>query len=221
MEREGEPRKRSRLRPLAGDSLTVALRACPLPLKGEGWTGEKAFGWPVRQSAVTQPDEKPAVTIQVIPYAVEHEPELLALSLRAWAPVFEQLRPAVQSFVYDTFYPEGWRVRQADDIRAFLRTEGKRTWVAVEADLKLGWIGIRLHSADRMGEIHIIAVDPDHQRRGVARALIEHAMSEMRRAGMDMVMVETGDDPGHDPSRQTYERAGFQRWPVARYFREL
>jgi hypothetical protein len=33
--------------------------------------------------------------------------------------------------------------------------------------------------------------------------------------------VETGDDPGHAPARAAYERTGFERWPVARYFREL
>ena len=72
-----------------------------------------------------------------------------------------------------------------------------------------------------MGEIYILAVEPDQQRRGVASRLIEHAISQMRRASVAIVMVETGDDPGHTPSRATYERAGFQRWPVARYFREI
>ena len=43
----------------------------------------------------------------------------------------------------------------------------------------------------------------------------------MRSAGMQIVMVETGDDPGHAASRATYESIGFERWPVARYFREL
>jgi RimJ/RimL family protein N-acetyltransferase len=42
-----------------------------------------------------------------------------------------------------------------------------------------------------------------------------------RDAGMDMVMVETGGDPGHAPARAVYEKAGFERWPVARYFKEL
>ena len=36
----------------------------------------------------------------------------------------------------------------------------------------------------------------------------------MRGAGMEIVMVETGDDPSHAPSRAAYERAGFERWPV-------
>jgi hypothetical protein len=38
---------------------------------------------------------------------------------------------------------------------------------------------------------------------------------------MTMVMVETGGDPGHAPARGAYEAAGFERWPVARYFKAL
>ena len=38
---------------------------------------------------------------------------------------------------------------------------------------------------------------------------------------MAMVMVETGGDLGHAPARATYEGLGFQRWPVARYFKDL
>lgn len=36
-----------------------------------------------------------------------------------------------------------------------------------------------------------------------------------------MVMVETGGDAEHAPARAAYTSAGFQRWPVARYFRNL
>jgi hypothetical protein len=38
---------------------------------------------------------------------------------------------------------------------------------------------------------------------------------------MAMVMVETGGDPGHAAARASYEAAGFERWPVARYFKSL
>jgi GNAT superfamily N-acetyltransferase len=154
-------------------------------------------------------------------YTPELHAQVLALSLRAWAPVFEKMKPAVQDYVYEAFYPDGWRARQTADVSAILEAEGVRIWVAVEDGSVLGWVGIRLHPEDFMGEIHILAVDPPHQGRGVATALMGHAMAEMREAGMRMVMVETGGDPGHAPSRATYESAGFERWPVARYFRKL
>jgi hypothetical protein len=38
---------------------------------------------------------------------------------------------------------------------------------------------------------------------------------------MTMVMVETGDDSGHAAARSAYESTGFERWPVARYFKDL
>jgi GNAT superfamily N-acetyltransferase len=72
-----------------------------------------------------------------------------------------------------------------------------------------------------MGEVHIIGVEPGAQRQGVATALIDWAFDFMRSEGAEMAMVETGDDPGHAPSRAVYESLGFDRWPVARYFRSL
>lgn len=72
-----------------------------------------------------------------------------------------------------------------------------------------------------MGGIHILAVDPAHQLRGVATAVMDHAMARMRAARLAIVTVETGGDPGHAPPRATCERAGFVRWPVARLSRGL
>lgn len=161
------------------------------------------------------------MTFRIIAFTPAHTSQILALSMRAWAPVFGTFRPAVQDYVYANFYPEGWEVRQATDIGAFLEDEGDRVWLAMRDDALLGWVGIRIHAEDSMGEIYVLAVDPDHQRQGVAAALMDFAMERMRAEGMKMVMVETGDDPGHAPSRATYESAGFTRWPVARYFREL
>jgi hypothetical protein len=40
-------------------------------------------------------------------------------------------------------------------------------------------------------------------------------------AGMSIAMVETGGDPGHAPARHTYEKVGFELFPVARYFKKL
>jgi hypothetical protein len=43
----------------------------------------------------------------------------------------------------------------------------------------------------------------------------------MKDAGMSIAMVETAGDPGHAPARHTYEKAGFELFPVARYFKTL
>jgi GNAT superfamily N-acetyltransferase len=72
-----------------------------------------------------------------------------------------------------------------------------------------------------MGEIWMLAVDPDHQERGVGLALTEHATQWLRDAGMRVAMVETGGDAGHAPARQVYEKAAYTALPVVRYFKAL
>lgn len=167
--------------------------------------------------------EKPkASTVTTIrPYRPEYRSAILELSLRAWRPVFPLMRRDVPPFVYDSFYPDGWEKRQKADLAAVLDGEPANVDVAVDNDQPIGWVCTRIHPDDDMGEIHVLAVDPDHQRRGVGSALMEHAYRRITDAGMRMVMVETGDDSGHTSARHAYEADGFRRWPVARYFKDL
>lgn len=162
-----------------------------------------------------------SVSFTIMPYRAEQRAQVIALSLRAWAPVFAGMAANVPGFVYRNFYPGGWEARQRADVGRLLDEEAGQIRVAVEGDTVLGWIGIRLHPEDSLGEIHILAADPPHQKRGIARALIGSAESEIRDAGMAMVMVETGGDPGHAPARACYEGAGYVTWAVARYFKPL
>jgi len=157
----------------------------------------------------------------IVPFEAGHREALLALSIRAWEPVLLELRESVPAFVYDSFYPHGWRVRQLADLAAVIDDDPGAVDVAVEGSRPIGWVCTRIHPGDMMGEIYVVVVDPEFQRRGVGRALIHHAMERSRAAGMLMLMVETGDDPGHAPARIAYEASGFQRWPVARYFADI
>ena len=83
--------------------------------------------------------------------------------------------------------------------------------VAVELD----------HPERSMGEISILAVDPDHQGGGIGTALTEFALDRLKDAGMTVAMVDTGGDPGHAAARRTYEKAGYVQLPIARYFKNL
>lgn len=158
---------------------------------------------------------------EVRPYQSEDKATLLALSLRSWEPVFSALESEVSPFVYECFYPRGWRIRQEADLAEVLDEEAGRIDVAVIDSQVVGWVCTRLHPEDDMGEVYVLAVDPDHQRQGIATALMDRSFERIRDAGLRMAMVETGGDSGHAPSRSTYEAAGFQRWPVARYFKDL
>jgi ribosomal protein S18 acetylase RimI-like enzyme len=90
-------------------------------------------------------------------------------------------------------------------------------WVADQQDRAVGFVAIRVGD----GEIHMLAVDPDHQRRGIGSALTSFAVERLRDAGVTLAVVGTGGDPGHAPARRTYERAGFTAFPQVQYCKRL
>lgn len=147
-------------------------------------------------------------------------PAIVALSLRAWAPVFPSIRESMGADVFDEQTPD-WRVSQTQAVEATCNDESVHTWVAIVDDTIAGFMALRFHREDRMGEIYMIAVDPAFQRKGIGAELTHQALDILREAGMTTVMVETGGDPGHAPARATYEAAGFRFVSVARYFKKL
>lgn len=157
---------------------------------------------------------------RILPYQSDHRDAVVRLSLRAWEPVFDSLRRVMVAEVYDAFFPD-WRVTQRKAVEEACASDEMHVWVAVEGDAVAGFVALRYHQEDRLGEVYMIAVDPDYQRRGIARALMEFAQQQMKEAGMSVAMVETGGDPGHAPARATYENLGFDLLPVARYFKKL
>ncbi len=154
------------------------------------------------------------------PYDDSRLDAVVRLSLRAWEPVFASIASVMDPEVYREQHPD-WRATQRKAVEAACADEDVHVWVAADGAQTLGFVALKLHADDRMGEIHMIAVDPDFQRRGIAKALTEHSLAWFGRAGMTTVMVDTGGDPGHAPARRTYESAGFRALPIARYFKKL
>ena len=140
------------------------------------------------------------MTITIKPYQKLDKGAVLELSIQAWSPVFPKMEKGVPKFVYD---------------------KSQFAWLAFLEEELVGWIHIRLHPEDKMGEIYILAVAPRYQRQGIGKALMTYACDQIKQKGMEMVMVETGGDLGHAPARKTYENFGFEQWPVARYFKKL
>lgn len=155
------------------------------------------------------------------PYDDSRLDAIVRLSLRAWEPVFESLQDAMGPAVYRAFYRDDWRAAQRRAVESVCSDENMHVWVASEQSRTAGFVALKLHPEDRMGEIYMIAVDPDFQRRGIATSLTSHSVDWFRNAGMSIVMAETGGDPGHAPARRAYEAAGFRLLPVARYFKSL
>jgi ribosomal protein S18 acetylase RimI-like enzyme len=167
--------------------------------------------------------------MQIEPYNPHQLDAVIHLSLRAWTPVFDSIQKAMNTDVYQAFYPDHWRVSQQKVVEEVCTAEDTNVWIARifdrpevnDAGSTVGFVAVKLHSKDSMGEIYMIAVDPDFQGRGIGSALTEFALNWMKDAGMSVAMVETGGDPGHAPARHTYEKAGFELLPIARYFKKL
>lgn len=160
------------------------------------------------------------MTTDIRNYAPPDEEAVVALSLRAWTPVFASLEQALGSRLLALLHPD-WRQDQEKAVRAALADPAMRVWVAIDGPQPVGFVAAMLHRDRLMGEIHMLAVDPAHQHRGAGTALTEAATDWMRGSGMRVAMVETGGDPGHAAARQVYQRAGYTALPVARYFKPL
>jgi GNAT superfamily N-acetyltransferase len=159
--------------------------------------------------------------MRIEPYDDHQLDAVIRLSLRAWAPVFDSIQKVMDLDVYREFYPDNWRVSQQKAVEDVCAAEDTNVWVAIDAGSTVGFVAVKLDSETRMGEIYMVAVDPDFQGHGIGTALMEFALLWMKDAGMSVAMVETGGDPGHAPARRTYEKLGFGLLPIARYFKKL
>lgn len=158
--------------------------------------------------------------MQIKPYNCSALSAIVSLSIRAWTPVFESMQKVMDPQVFKHFYPN-WKENQSKAVEAACLAADTEVWTAGDEGSIVGFVAVKLHQEFSMGEIYMVAVDPDYQCNGIGSALIDRATNGMRGSGMSVVMAETGGDPGHAPARHTYERLGFKHFSVARYFMKL
>lgn len=159
--------------------------------------------------------------MQIKPYDPCYLDAIVRLSLRAWTPVFDSIQKVMNTDVYQVFYPDNWRISQQKAVEEVCVSAENSVWMAKVEDFIVGFVAVKIHYEDSMGEIYMVAVDPDYQGRGIGSTLIKFALDLMKDAGMSIAMVETGGDSGHAPARHTYEQVGFELLPIARYFKKL
>ena len=93
--------------------------------------------------------------------------------------------------------------RAADELPTFVAEAGGRT---------IGFVTLKQTSASAV-ELHVLGVVPEWHRRGVGRALVEHAAAYARAEGLAVLHVKTlspsDPDPGYAATRRFYEAMGF------------
>ena len=158
---------------------------------------------------------------RIRPFEDRDADALVDLSLRAWAPVFTSLVQTLGSEIFKRLHPD-WREDQRRAVEDVCASKKTRVWVAEVGASAVGFVAVEVYDPERsMGQISMLAVDPDHQGGGIGTALTEFALDRLKDAGMTVAMVETGGDPGHAAARRTYEKAGYVLLPIARYFKSL
>jgi putative acetyltransferase len=89
-----------------------------------------------------------------------------------------------------------------------LRDPAISFWGAFEGDTLIGF-GALAELDARSGEIKSMRTHPDHLRKGVAAALLEHILATARTRNYRRVSLETGSGDAFDPALALYRRAGF------------
>ena len=145
---------------------------------------------------------------------------LVEFSLAAWTAVFASLEQQLGSRIFRLIYPD-WKQAQGNAVRGVCSAPENEVWVAVVGDRPVGFVAIAFIDEDaaHVGEIYMIAVDPDHQRRGIATVLMEEALARIAANGADLAVIGTGGDSGHAPARALYERFDFIPVHQVRYYR--
>lgn len=158
---------------------------------------------------------------QIREYRPADEQAVVDLSLRAWAPVFASLERILGHEIFVRLHGD-WRRFQEAAVRGELADGAAHVWVAETSRGVIGFVTATLRDPERkLGEIGMLAVEPDEKDRGAGTALTEFATDWLRSSGMRVAMVETGGDPGHAPARRVYQKAGYTLLPLARYFKAL
>lgn len=156
------------------------------------------------------------------PYVPDDEPAVVMLSLRAWAPVFASMANVLGQELGRLLHGGDWRAFQEASVRATLADPDASAWVAESGNRVVAFVVAKIADADRrIGEVVMLAVDPDAQQHGLGTELTESATSWLRERGMAVAMIATGGDPGHAAARRTYEKASFTLMPSAQYFKAL
>ena len=89
-----------------------------------------------------------------------------------------------------------------------LKAANVTVWTAWDGDAVAG-IGALKELGDGTGEVKSMRTHPEHLRKGVGAALLEHIIEAAHSRGMRRLSLETGRGPAFEPALALYRRRGF------------
>lgn len=123
------------------------------------------------------------------------------------------MRDVVGDEIFEHLYGDDWRRRQQQDVDEVLADATMRVWVAEQGSQVVGFVAGFLRVDEGMGQIRMLAVNPDSQNRGLGTRLTEVATDWIRESGQPIAVVSTGGDIGHAPAGRTAPRTALGREP--------
>jgi GNAT superfamily N-acetyltransferase len=147
--------------------------------------------------------------------------DVLQITVLAWEPVFTAWEKILGPRLYPlAIYPD-WRKSQQEAVEKACKDEKYINWVAEVDGAVVGFILYELNHETKVGEVMLLAVQPDDQNQGIGTELNLFALQKFKESGMKLAVVGTGGDEGHAPARRSYEKAGYTGLPLMRYYKEV
>ncbi len=115
------------------------------------------------------------------------------------------VRPVPEAWERPRSYGEGWK-RRAEGIRAAL-SQGGIAFGAFDANQLVGFASLRYHLAGTTAQLQALWVSAPHRRRGIATALVRHALDAARAAGDRSVYLSAIPS---ESAQDFYRRQGFE-----------
>jgi putative acetyltransferase len=144
----------------------------------------------------------PDPTIIIRPFAVDDAAQVRDLFVR----VNRALAPPQMAEAFEGYIARSLR-EEIDRIPAYYGEKHGGFWVAVEGPRIVGMFGLELLSAGAM-ELRRMYVDPNAQRRGIARKMLRFAEEECRRRDVARLDLSTSELQG--PALSLYQNAGYE-----------
>ena len=122
-------------------------------------------------------------------YQPQDLPRLQDITARTFGPVSIDRNMEAQ---LGPFGQGDWSTRKVAAIADDCAAQPDGVFVAEDGGgAVVGYVTTRVNDVSRIGWIPNLAVDPNHQGRGLGRALLLHALDHFRRRGMQVAKIET------------------------------